>query len=86
MNSATGDGTPAGGAFSFMVPYAKPQRLTAEVIADAGSTRSLPSVRSGNVVVGEKVGVGCWRVGERHCSCSLGLQLCLPYKAPTCSC
>lgn len=83
MNSATGDGTPAGGAFSFVVPYAKPQCLTAEVIVDAGSTRSLPSVRSDTVVVGEKVAVGSWWVWERRCSCSLRVQLHLPCTAPT---
>ncbi len=53
LKSSTGDGTVAGGAFSFEVPFAKPQRLTAEVIADAGSTRSPPSDRSELVVVGE---------------------------------
>ncbi|PRW20837.1 Ig-like domain repeat [Chlorella sorokiniana] len=52
VNSDSGDGTVAGGAFTFVVPYAKPQRLTAEVIADAGATRSQPSERTGLVVVG----------------------------------
>ena len=53
VRSSTGDGTVAGGAFSFEVPFTKPQRLTAEVIADAGATRSQPSTRSELVVVGE---------------------------------
>lgn len=59
VTSNTGDGTVAGGAFSFQVPFAKPQRLTAEVIADAGATRSPPSDRTNLVVVGEK-GEGRW--------------------------
>lgn len=53
VKSDSGDGTVAGGAFSFVVPFAKPQRLTAEVMADAGSTRSQPSTRSELVVVGK---------------------------------
>ncbi len=53
VRSSTGDGTVAGGAFSFEVPFTKPQRLTAEVIADAGATRSQPSTRSELVVVGK---------------------------------
>jgi len=53
VKSDSGDGTVAGGAFSFVVPFAKPQRLTAAVIADAGATRSPPSDRSELVVAGK---------------------------------
>ena len=53
-NSATGaDGTAAGGAYSFAVPYKQPQRLAVEITADAGATRSEPSERWPLETVGE---------------------------------
>lgn len=52
-SAADADGTAAGGAYSFAVPYTQPQRLSIEVIADAGATRSPPSERWALEVVGE---------------------------------
>lgn len=58
-NSATGaDGTAAGGAYSFAVPYKQPQRLAVEITADAGATRSEPSERWPLETVGELCSTG----------------------------
>ena len=54
VNSNGGDGSPEN-PFSFFVPYTKPPRVRAEVLADAGSTRTV-SVKwpsNGAEVVGE---------------------------------
>lgn len=54
VNEGTGNGTEAGGAFVFVVPYATPQRLTVEIIADAGFTSTVSDRWTTVVVVGEQ--------------------------------